>query len=259
MIRDAFGKHILINADIGERGVAHPVDDELMQHINMANIATGGHAGTFESMEHYCKLAKERNIVVCAHIGYPDVQNFGRFESYTGGYWFNFGHTQMSAIALLTNFEYQLAQLEKANRDYVKYVKFHGALYNEAVKNPEVAEICKYFINRHHLINVMMDGKLQNGIDKTLKRIEFFAERAYWLGSQNELILKPREMDGACYHDVGEAYCHTLFQLKNQGVMVDGKFKELRADTICIHSDSPIAVPLAKKLHEITLADLMVV
>ncbi len=68
----------ILNCDIGERGADHSIDDELMSYIDMANIATGGHAGDLISMHHYIDMAIKHDVTICAHIGYPDVPNFGR-------------------------------------------------------------------------------------------------------------------------------------------------------------------------------------
>ena len=62
---------MLINCDIGERGIGHNIDDTLMSMIDIANIACGGHAGDVKSVEYYRKLAKQNGVKVTAHLSYP--------------------------------------------------------------------------------------------------------------------------------------------------------------------------------------------
>ena len=69
---------MIINCDIGERGSQHPTDLELMNHIGMANIACGGHAGDEESIAVFSRIAKEKGLQIAAHLAYPDRLNFGR-------------------------------------------------------------------------------------------------------------------------------------------------------------------------------------
>ncbi|MDE4992545.1 LamB/YcsF family protein, partial [Francisella tularensis] len=69
---------LLINCDLGERGVAHPIDDRRVDYIDIANIACGGHAGDKASVDYYLNLCKGKNVKITAHISYPYKQNFGR-------------------------------------------------------------------------------------------------------------------------------------------------------------------------------------
>ena len=57
-----------INCDIGERGADHPVDRQLMELIDIANIACGGHAGDDASIPFFCELAKKRKLIITAHL-----------------------------------------------------------------------------------------------------------------------------------------------------------------------------------------------
>ena len=67
-----------VNCDIGERGADHPVDRQLMELIDIANIACGGHAGDETSIHAFCQLAEQHGVTVTAHLSYPDRENFGR-------------------------------------------------------------------------------------------------------------------------------------------------------------------------------------
>ncbi|MDX1294772.1 MAG: LamB/YcsF family protein, partial [Sulfurimonadaceae bacterium] len=105
---------MLINCDIGERGVAHATDDALMEHIDIANVACGGHAGSHESVAYYLGLAEKFSVDVSAHLSYPDPENFGRKVM------------QIETPELLRSLDEQYALLS-----HVKCVKLHGALYNK--------------------------------------------------------------------------------------------------------------------------------
>ena len=106
---------ILINCDIGERGADHPVDMELMDHVGMANIACGGHAGDAASVEAFLRRARGRGVKVAAHLSYPDRENFGRST------------IEISDEDLLASLDRQMELMREA-----RTVKFHGALYNDA-------------------------------------------------------------------------------------------------------------------------------
>ena len=111
-----------INCDIGERG-EHPVDLELMELIDIANIACGGHAGDLKTVNLFRKLAEDHGVSISAHLSYPDKENFGRKS------------LDISASDLKKSLSEQYSLL-----DDVKTVKLHGALYNDCWLNEELAE-----------------------------------------------------------------------------------------------------------------------
>src|ERR1051325_6512993 len=118
-----------LNCDMGElEDATH--EAALMEHITSANIACGGHAGDERTMERTARLALARGVRIGAHPGYPDAANFGRIE------------IPMTAAEIEQTVFDQIRRLETVVRALggeVVYVKPHGALYNVAVKNAEVA------------------------------------------------------------------------------------------------------------------------
>src|SRR5262252_4520606 len=118
-----------LNCDMGELpDSAH--EAALMEHITSANIACGGHAGDEATMERTARLALERGVRIGAHPGYPDRANFGRIE------------IPMSAAEIIATILDQIRALEAVVQRLggtIVHVKPHGALYNVAVKNAEVA------------------------------------------------------------------------------------------------------------------------
>src|SRR4051812_21360698 len=118
-----------LNCDMGELEDAS-YEAALMEHITSANIACGGHAGDDATMERTARLALARGVRIGAHPGYPDRENFGRLEM------------AMPAAEIERTVAEQIRRLEAIVERLggtVAYVKPHGALYNVAVRNAEVA------------------------------------------------------------------------------------------------------------------------
>src|SRR5579863_5626774 len=118
-----------INCDMGELEDARH-EAALMEHITSANIACGGHAGDDAIMERTTRLAMARGVRIGAHPGYPDRTNFGRLEM------------PMTGEEIARTVEEQIRRLDaivgRLGGEIV-HVKPHGALYNVAVHNREVA------------------------------------------------------------------------------------------------------------------------
>ncbi len=234
-----------INCDIGERGADHPVDRELMNHISLANIACGGHAGDRESIEAFLALAKKNKVSVSAHLSYPDRENFGRFSM------------DISTRDLLKSLDDQFALMGGA-----EMVKFHGALYNDCWVNRDLSRDLASWLNSQGVKTVvtpyqscLAEESLNLGMDVLY---EAFAERRYaYDPEKGQLTLVSRNLDYASIHDLDEAVSHAMHILTNKEVeghisLADGSVRkepvEIKADTICIHSDSPISLELAQRL-----------
>jgi len=119
-----------LNCDMGElEDSAH--EAALMEHITSANIACGGHAGDDATMERTARLALARGVHIGAHPGYPDRANFGRIE------------IAMAPDEIEASVCEQIERLDSIVQRLggrIVHVKPHGALYNVAVRNREVAE-----------------------------------------------------------------------------------------------------------------------
>ena len=127
-----------INADVGE-GLSN--ESELMPLISSCNIACGGHAGDDETMKSVIELAKTHGVKIGAHPSFPDKDNFGRAPM------------KISYTALFKSLEEQVCQLIKHLDDAhesLHHIKPHGALYNLATKDKNVAtviiELLKSFV-----------------------------------------------------------------------------------------------------------------
>ena len=239
---------IKINCDIGERGPLHPVDRALMKEIHIANIACGGHAGDKESVAVFMGLAAEHNIQVAAHLSYPDRDNFGRFSM------------EIAINRLLTSLDDQHALM--ANE---KMVKFHGALYNDACADAPLAEALTDWLLSKGISRIITpaESALARACKKAKIHVlaEAFAERRYTHTPQGDALqLVNRSKAYASIHDCGEAVKQSLNIIKNKRIEVVKEEEDLsltyacapiEADTVCIHSDSDIALELARKLAEI--------
>src|ERR1022692_3959221 len=118
-------KKIDLNCDMGELPDAS-IEEALMAHITSANVACGGHAGDAASMRRTVEMARRHGVAVGAHPGYPDRANFGRVEM------------ALSAEQIAQTVCQQIGALAAIAGD-LAHVKPHGALYNVAAKNPDVA------------------------------------------------------------------------------------------------------------------------
>ena len=226
---------MLINCDIGERGLKHPIDDQLMRYIDIANIACGGHAGDKSTIAHYAQMAEEYAVIATAHLSYPDKINFGRHKM------------AISYVNLLESLEEQYSLFP------VGRVKFHGALYHEANNNPELAELLLEFVLQHKITTLILP-EFSLMIYKNINILyEGFIERGYQY-SNKKLDLIPRGQPGDVIKDIPNALIQYK-QLCNQNIIIQNIEHPLRVDTICIHSDSDIALELAKSIRNQSKSD----
>jgi len=234
-----------INCDIGERGVGFPEDLKLMKYIDIANIACGGHAGNGDSVDYFCKLARENNVKIAAHLSYPDRENFGRKSM------------RISIDALLNSLNNQLSLLES-----IHTVKLHGALYNDSTADKELAEKLALWMKSHSIHEILCPAGSfiahecsRSGINVLA---EAFAERTYTVSrGTGRLALSDRSEPYAVIEGIQQAM-EQVRSLEEKGMVsayvkdMDGilsrRFFPLTAETVCIHSDSPIALELAKEL-----------
>lgn len=231
---------IQINCDIGEKGPLHPEDCKLMTFIHIANLACDGHAGDKETVESFLTLAQASGVGVSAHLSYPDKPNFGRASM------------DMPADDLLASLDKQLALLPG-----VRMAKFHGALYNDACRDARLAELLAGWLMRNNICTILApaDSELAAAarrLNITVLR-EAFADRRYaWDAAAGHLRLAPRK-HGGVITDVAEALRQAdeivLRGRVNAGDAANPDWHEIKADTICIHSDTPIALELATKLR----------
>jgi len=228
-----------LNADLGE-GSGH--DAELFELISSANIATGFHAGDSDTMHAAISAAMQHGVAVGAHPSFFDRENFGRKELKVPN------EEVFDAVA------YQLGifqAIASALGVRPNHVKPHGALYNMAVRDEELADAIARGIES-------VDPKLiLFAPDKTeLARAgethgvqiarEIFADRNYL----NDGCLVPRTRPDALLRDPKEAAERVLRMLREGKVRsVEGRDVDVRGETICVHGDTPGAVEFARELR----------
>jgi len=236
-----------INCDIGERGSEHPVDRALMEYIDIANIACGGHAGDENSIKAFRMLAEKFGVDISAHLSYPDRENFGRRTM------------DLEKESLLKSLDDQYLLMND-----VKIVKFHGALYNDCAGNRQLASLLAGWLEKQGITRVITqyDSELALACESLGMNViaEAFAERRYAVNPETgKLALVSRTKEYASIHSLKEALDHSLEIFTRQKVSAyresaSGIMREeapLKAETICIHSDSEIALDLAAALKEV--------
>jgi UPF0271 protein len=243
--------HIDLNSDVGESYGAWSMgqDDALMPLITSANIACGAHAGDPLVMARTVRLAASHGVAIGAHPGYPDRDGFGRRE------------LAMTPEELASSLLAQLGALAAIARAEVgvelRHVKPHGALYNHAARDPALAETIARTVARFSrevvLVGLAGSASVDAGRDAGLAvAAEAFADRAY----EADGSLRARGLPGAVLGSPAEAARQARSIVVEGHVRAhDGSSVELRADTLCIHGDTPGAPEFARQVRDTLAAD----
>jgi len=220
-----------------------PNDDTLMNYITSANIACGFHAGDPKVMQHTVGMAIKKGVAIGAHPGLPDLQGFGRREM------------KISANEAYQMTLYQIGALSgfvKAAYGKLRHVKAHGALYNMAAKDANLAKAIAEAVHDFDssLILYGLSGSEMISWAKKLglaTASEVFADRTY----QDDGSLTPRTRSDALITDENKSIDQVLLMVKQQQVIsTNKKTISLTAETLCLHGDSAHAVEFAKKISE---------
>lgn len=221
-----------LNADVGESYGQFIVgeDSELFKSITSANVACGFHAGDFNVMQRTVEKAAQQNISIGAHPGFPDLQGFGRRAM------------EMLPREIYNAVVYQIGALKQfcdIQGVPVTHVKAHGALYNTATINKEVADAIAeavYDAVPHAYLYGLANGELiEAGKRIGLKTAaEAFADRRYTA----EGMLCSRHLTNAVLHTYEEIEKQVMdIVLNNQVHAITGETIRLQATTICFHGD----------------------
>ncbi len=240
-----------MNCDMGE-SFGHYVlgfDEDILKNVSSASIACGFHAGDYMVMDKTVKMAMENNVAIGAHPGYPDLQGFGRRS------------LDMSFKELKNIILYQIGAIEaftRARGSKLVHVKCHGALGNDAnnraikgdyevVKalGQAVLEYDKNMAVMAFAKSTMVDRLRDMGVH-VLE--EVFADRAY----NADCSLVSRKKPGSLITSPDEVIERVLKMVKEKVIVtIDGQeIKDINADTICFHGDTPTAVELTRNMKE---------
>lgn len=219
------------------------LDDDVMPHIDMANIACGFHAGDADVMASTLVLAKQHNVQIGAHPSYPDKQGFGR-RSMT-----------LSEKELTNCLHYQIAAIEgmaKVQGLTLSYVKPHGALYNDMMADEQILQtvinaIASYPIDLKLMVLATKNANkhIQIAKDSGVEVIlEAFADRQY----TDDGHLVSRQLEGSVHNKA--ALLKQVTQLLSDGSVTTrtGKKLTLNAHSLCVHGDNADGIALIKDI-----------
>ena len=234
-----------INCDMGEIQdlLDNNVYSDLMDHVISINLACGGHAGDETMMRNLIRTAHRKDVNVGAHPSYPDRENFGRLAM------------DLDPEELVESVSGQMQDLINIAGEEnvpVTHVKPHGALYNLAASDTALSHLIgKAVISVAPSLPVMcLAGSTmvsvlkESGLDVMG---EAFADRAY----EADGSLRNRSLEGALITDPGQAAKQARFIAEHQKVIAfDGSEINIEAATICVHSDTPNALDIAKAVRQ---------
>ncbi len=237
--------HIDINCDLGEGGGHDDTssDEAVMSFITSANIACGFHAGDPLTIEKSVKSAIIHGVGIGAHPGYPDREGFGRRPV-------KMSHEELRALIL-----YQAGAVKgitEAAGGKMQHVKPHGALYNAAATDYEMAAVIARAVRDLDktltLVGLSGSELIRAARDAGLPcASEVFADRAY----NDDGTLVSRNIGGAVLHDTATVIVRAVRMITEKTVLsVTGKIIPIEADTVCIHGDNEMAAAFAENLAE---------
>ncbi len=237
-------KSIDLNCDLGEWKIKDGamLDEAIMPFISSCNIACGGHIGNEESIRVTIRLAQKYGVEAGAHPGYPDPDNFGRKVMDIEP-----DQLKNSIIEQINTFK---KCLDEAGTK-LHHVKPHGALYNQAVTDKATAETVISAIKRVSPgIKVYLpEGSVSSVVAKEegLEVIhEVFADRVY----EDDLSLRSRSYHDAVLHDEADVIEQLRYMITEGKVLTHSRIiKPIKAETICLHSDTPGAITLAQTIN----------
>lgn len=235
-----------LNSDLGESFGAWTLGDDaaMLDLVTSANVAGGFHAGDPATLLRTCRDATERSVRIGAQVGYRDLAGFGR------------RFIDVAAADLTADVIYQIGALDALARSTgsgVTYVKPHGALYNAIVHHRDqaraVVEAVRAVDPSLPVLGLPGSAFLDEAEKAGLRVVtEAFADRAY----TPEGTLVPRTEAGAVVHDPDTVAARVL-QLVTTGTIdaIDGTRIAMRAETICVHGDTPSAVEMAATIRKL--------
>lgn len=217
-------------------------DEDLLQWVTSANIACGFHAGDPRVMDRTVAAAAAAGVAVGAHVSYPDLVGFGRRRM------------QVSPAELVTDTLYQVGALDAFCRRHdtsVRYIKAHGALYNDLAEDRELAAALAGAARAYDadLAVLVLAGSPASAVMQEIGvpvHREAFADRAYTPDGR----LLSRRLPGAVLTDPATVADRAVRIATGEPIAdAEGGTLVVDADSVCVHSDTPGALELAQALR----------
>lgn len=230
-----------LNSDLGENVPERIVGDDaaMLRVVTSANVACGFHAGSPEGIRATLVEAVRRGVAIGAHPGYRDYEGFGRRDM------------DVDDATLQAHVEYQLGALgalASSAGGRMAYVKPHGALYNAIARDERQARVVVAGVRAidPSLVLLGLAGGVVLDVAEAAglaTAAEAFADRAY--APDGHLVARTQE--GSVLHDA-DAVAARMVRLAQEGVLqaIDGSDVAVRAESICVHGDSPGAIAMAE-------------
>jgi UPF0271 protein len=233
-----------LNCDCGESFGPWAMGDDagVLPYVTSANIACGGHAGDPTVMRRTVRLCRELGVAIGAHPGYPDMQGFGRRSLPL-----SLAEVENSVLAQIG----ALHAITRAEGLELRHVKAHGALYNDAARNPAlaaaIARAVAAFSRDLVLVGLAGSALIAAGIEAGLPVArEAFADRTY----EPDGSLRNRAYPDALITDPAQNLAQAVaIALHGQVTSVTGTVINVQAETLCIHGDTPGAAVRAAALR----------
>ena len=229
-----------LNADLAEEAGD---DEALYPYLSSANICCGRHAGGPAAMAKAVNAAIKHNVVIGAHVGYEDRENFGRYDV----------EMDYNSLRKLTFDQIHdlLDVVAKSNAE-MKYVKPHGALYHRIGNDPEqAAAVIDAITEIDPALHVLVPDTeiIKTTATKAGLTVihEFFADRAYLPAG----TLVPRSVPDSVLHNADQISERVLAWLEHGSITSsDGTQVKVDAKSICLHGDTPGAVASAASIYQ---------
>jgi UPF0271 protein len=228
-----------LNSDMGEGA---GFDEQLLGVVSSANVACGFHAGDPRTMDRTVAMAVANGVTIGAHVSYPDRSGFGR------------RHMVVSEQDLTADVLFQIGALEAFCRRHgtaVRYVKAHGALYNDFADDRELAAAFGRALIAHggDLTVLALAGSPSVAVlaELGLRVVpEAFADRAYTAGGR----LVARSQQGAVITDAGRVAERARAIAAARPIeAIDGSSLTIAGGSLCVHGDTPGAVQIATAIR----------
>ena len=232
-----------LNCDMGESFGVYKLgmDEEVINYISSANIACGFHAGDHNVMQTTVRIAAENEAGIGAHPAFPDLNGFGRRKM----------DIDLEEIKNLITYQIgSLSAFAKARNRELQHVKPHGALYNMASSNYDLAAAAAEAVKKidEDLIFVALGGtKLYKAAEDIGLRVAFeaFADRAY----SEDGTLASRSEEGAVLEDSRVIKKRVVKMItENEVRTISGNVISVNPDTICVHGDNPEALEIVREV-----------